>query len=105
MNVPGFNISPDGYTDLVPAAKCRIHAIKTSSPPWQQRGFLSHSKLRVPVNTTVKELMQGLGCNNQDAKKNRLVEVTEGGNGTWYKGMSITVCRLYFGMGMEMLMW
>ena len=80
---------PNGYTDLTPSPKCLIHCIKTSIPPWQSRGPLPHSKLRVPTNTTVKELMQGLGCNNAKAGKNRLVEVTPGGDGKWYAGLGI----------------
>ena len=35
--------------------------------------------------------MQNLGCNNEDAKKNVLHELTEQGNGKWVKGLTITV--------------
>lgn len=46
------------------------------------------SKLTNP-QTTVKELMQNLGCTNPDAKKNKLYEVQEAGGGRWVRGLSI----------------
>lgn len=51
-------------------------------------------KVLVPVNTTIKELMQNLGANNPEAKKNRLFEVAEAGNGRWLKGMEIGVSEI-----------
>jgi len=38
--------------------------------------------------TTLKELMQNLGCDNKEAKKNKIHEVQEVGNGKWAKGLS-----------------
>jgi hypothetical protein len=47
--------------------------------------------LYVPVTTSVKELMKQLGCNNAEAKKNRLFELVESGAGRWLKGLEIGV--------------
>ncbi len=33
--------------------------------------------------------MQQFGCTNADAKQNRLVELTQGSDGTWYKGVEL----------------
>jgi hypothetical protein len=88
----GFGLPP-GYDYLFPAENTRIHVFKTgATPPWQLTLFTyddsHHKKLLVPSSTTVKELMQNLGCNNDDPKKNKLYEVTEQGNGKWVKGIS-----------------
>ena len=80
----------------------KIHVFTTKEKPWQVAYPLhswdaaKHVKLFVPVTTTVKELMQNLGCTNADAKKNVLHEVTEQGNGKWVKGLTIVVCFLLF---------
>lgn len=50
----------------------------------------------MPVTTTIKELMMNLGCNNSEAKKNRLFELVESGAGKWLKGMEIGVSDSYF---------
>jgi len=34
--------------------------------------------------------MKQLGCDNDEAKKNVLHEISEGGNGIWKKGLTIT---------------
>jgi hypothetical protein len=86
---------PPGYDYAFPAEHCKIHVFTTKTPPWQSTTMLhswnnsTHVKLFVPVSTTLKELMQGLGCNNGDPKKNVLHEVQEGGNGKWLKGITI----------------
>lgn len=84
---------PPGYNYAFPREHCKIHVFKTAMPPWQStispHDESKHVKLFVPCNVTVKELMQQLGATNEDAKKNKLHEVTEAGNGRWVKGISI----------------
>lgn len=81
-----------------------IHVFTTKQKPWQNLKPLwnwdasKHVKLLVPSNSTVKELMQNLGCANVDAKKNVLHEVTEQGNGKWVKGLTITVSVYCFNL-------
>ncbi|TVY19149.1 hypothetical protein LARI1_G003612 [Lachnellula arida] len=87
---------PPGYDYAFPQAHCKIHVFTTKTPPWQHTTLLhswdesTHVKMFVPTNTTIKELMQGLGCTNEEAKKNVLHEITEAGNGKWLKGLTIT---------------
>ncbi|KAH6677121.1 hypothetical protein B0J14DRAFT_635869 [Halenospora varia] len=86
---------PPGYDYAFPSEHCNIHVFKTKEKPWQHSGPLwawdqtTHVKLMVPCRATVKELMQNLGCVNEDAKKNVLYEVTEHGNGRWLRGLEI----------------
>ena len=79
---------------MFPKEHCRFHVFTVKSPPWQisvnKNDPTSHLKLMVPTNITVKELMQQLGCNNEDPKKNVLHEITEQGNGRWCKGLTMT---------------
>jgi hypothetical protein len=81
---------PPGYDYAFPKEHCKIHVFKTKEKPWQttlwQNDNSTHVKLFVPTGTTVKELMQNLGCTNEDAKKNILYEVVESGNGQWKVG-------------------
>lgn len=85
---------PPGYDYAFPQEHTKIHVFKTGpTPPWRQilwAGDASnHVKLVVPCTTTVKELMQNLGCTNSEAKKNKLHEIQEAGNGRWVKGITI----------------
>ncbi|TVY23646.1 hypothetical protein LHYA1_G008062, partial [Lachnellula hyalina] len=86
---------PPGYDYAFPQAHCKIHVFTTKTPPWQYTTVLhswdetTHVKMYVPATTTVKDLMQGLGCTNAVAGKNVLYEVTEAGNGKWLKGLTI----------------
>lgn len=86
---------PPGYDYAFPTEHTKIHVFKTGpTPPWRQTLWSgdasNHVKLFVPCTTTVKELMQNLGCTNGDAKKNKLHEVQEAGNGRWVKGITIS---------------
>ncbi|TAQ85376.1 hypothetical protein B7494_g6301 [Chlorociboria aeruginascens] len=84
---------PPGYNYAFPAEHCKIHVFKTPTPPWQATLLLTptnHVKLFVPVNVTMKELMQGLGCKNEDPAKNKMYEICEAGNGKWLKGMCMS---------------
>ncbi|KAL3419674.1 hypothetical protein PVAG01_08172 [Phlyctema vagabunda] len=92
-NTGGVGLPP-GYNYLFPPTSCQIHVFKTATAPWDMAGLSkddarTHVKLVVPCNTSVKDLMQGLGCNNPDAAKNVLYEVTETGNGAWSRGLVI----------------
>lgn len=92
---------PVGYDYAFPHEHTKIHVFTTKEKPWQIANPLwnwdatKHVKLFVPSNTTVKELMQNLGCTNEDAKKNVLHEVTEQGNGKWVKGLTIVVSAIF----------
>ncbi|RDW68113.1 hypothetical protein BP6252_09509 [Coleophoma cylindrospora] len=82
---------PYGYNYLFSEEHCKFHVFKTPTPPWERtiniQDPTSHEKCMVPTNVTVQELMQQLGCNNKDPKKNKLYEVTRASNGTWKKGL------------------
>lgn len=86
--------------------------------PWQLSPFdnLKHAKLMVPVSvspfsspfplpssltsrpkrlttelgvqTTIKDFMQNIGCNNPEAGENVMHEISEAGNGKWVKGLT-----------------
>jgi hypothetical protein len=45
--------------------------------------------VHVPCNTAVADILKGFGATNPSPKKNRCHEVHSGGNGRWYKGMTI----------------
>ncbi|APA14029.1 hypothetical protein SS1G_11147 [Sclerotinia sclerotiorum 1980 UF-70] len=85
---------PPGYNYLFPTTHCLVHVFVTgSTPPWQANSPLhtydgtNHRKFFIPATMTVKEMMQQLGCSNEDADKNVMTEVQEVGNGKWTKGM------------------
>jgi hypothetical protein len=79
-----------GYNYYFPAEHTKIHVIRSRDPPWSlQAGQSMHfGAYHVPTGTTLAELLKGFGATNPSAKKNRLTEVIQGGNGKWYKGMS-----------------
>lgn len=90
----GYGIEP-GYNYLYPPKHAKIHVFKTKTKPWavnqtiMPNDDLQHVKLYVPITTTVKELMQGLGCCNGDAGKNILYECVEKGGGRWASGIVV----------------
>jgi hypothetical protein len=98
---------PPGYDYAFPHEHTKIHVFTTKEKPWQNQMPLwnwdatKHVKLLVPSTTTVKGLMQNLGCTNEDAKKNVLYEVSEQGNGKWVKGLTITVSDIMMERGWE----
>jgi hypothetical protein len=89
----GVGLEP-GYDYYFPKEHCKIHVFKTVEKPWHctvnGHDNSTHVKLYVPVNTNIKEMMQNLGCTNDDPKKNILYELTEKGNGQWSTGLRIT---------------
>ncbi|KAJ1326121.1 hypothetical protein MN608_09324 [Microdochium nivale] len=80
-----------GYNYYFPALHTKIHVIKSQSPPWRLPAGMSlhFGAYHVPCNTSVAELLRGFGATNSNAKKNRCTEVVQGGNGRWYKGLTI----------------
>jgi hypothetical protein len=80
-----------GYNYFFPAEHTKIHLLKAGgTPPWQlpPNSVVPFAAVHVPCATTLAELLRGFGATNPVAKKNKCWEVTQGGNGRWYKGLS-----------------
>lgn len=80
-----------GYNYFFPSEHTKIHVFMTgSTAPWNlPRNFSAPFKaVHVPVNTKIGDLLKGFGATNPDPSKNRAIELHQGGNGQWYKGMS-----------------
>jgi hypothetical protein len=90
-NHTGGKGMPPGYNYIFPCEHTAIHVFKTTTKPWQSTIWSndnrSHAKFYVPSTMTTKELMQALGCCNDDAGKNIMYECVEKGNGQWVTGM------------------
>lgn len=81
-----------GYNYFFPAEHTKLLLFRTgATPPWQlpPHFVAPFHAVHVPVTTTVAELLRGFGATNPDPQKNKIVELQQGGNGRWYKGMSI----------------
>lgn len=79
-----------GYNYFFAPEHTKVHVIKSgATPPWElPRHFrVAFHACHIPVSTTVGELLRGMGATNPVAKKNKVTEVVQGGNGTWYKGV------------------
>ncbi|OBT49091.1 hypothetical protein VE00_00113 [Pseudogymnoascus sp. WSF 3629] len=97
--IPGVNIKNStegiglepGYNYIFPKEHCKIHAIKSATPPWQNEGdeTFNYTAHVVPTCVTLKTLLQQFGCDNADPGKNVLHEVVPGGGGKWYRGLTI----------------
>jgi hypothetical protein len=89
-NIHGGLDMEDGYNYIFPSEHCKIHVIVSRRPPWENASCPWEKKcFNVPTGITVKELMQGFGCTNPDPAKNCLTEVSQGADGTWYKGITV----------------
>lgn len=80
-----------GYNYFFPAEHTKILVFRTgATPPWQLPPNFStpFHAVHVPVSTTIGDLLKGFGATNPNAQKNKIVELHQGGNGRWYKGMS-----------------
>lgn len=80
-----------GYNYFFASEHTKVHVFKSTTAPWQlppntQIPFIAS---HIPCNTTFAALMQGFGCTNPSAKKNRVFEIVNGGGGKWYKGLEI----------------
>ncbi|KAL1860685.1 hypothetical protein Daus18300_009028 [Diaporthe australafricana] len=79
-----------GYNYFFPSEHTKIHVFKTgATAPWQLPvNFTApFHACHVPCNTTIAQLLKGFGACNPDPTKNKVIEVHQGGNGKWYKGM------------------
>jgi hypothetical protein len=96
--MPGINMinsmgglgSEPGYNYIFPKEHLKMHVIYSEKPPWHNDGQYEMRTFHVPCNITVKELMQQMGCDNEEAKENALIELAQGADGRWYKGYTIT---------------
>ncbi|KAI8631432.1 hypothetical protein F5Y19DRAFT_396032 [Xylariaceae sp. FL1651] len=96
FDVPGMNIvnstggagCEPGYNYIFHSDHTKVHVFKSSKAPWETSGMnVSFAKFHIPTNTTIGELMVRFGATNACARKNRITEVIESGNGTWYSGV------------------
>ncbi|RYP33322.1 hypothetical protein DL767_004817 [Monosporascus sp. MG133] len=82
---PGYNLfHPPEYT--------KVHIIKSRTAPWQNPPgmALSFGAFHIPTSVALGDILKGFGANNGNPKKNRITEVTQGHNGRWYKGVTIS---------------
>ncbi|KAK2609570.1 hypothetical protein N8I77_003066 [Diaporthe amygdali] len=82
-----------GYNYFFPAEHTKIHVFKTNdTAPWQLPvNFTApFHACHVPTNTTIGQLLKGFGACNPNPELNKVIEVHQGGNGRWYKGMSFS---------------
>jgi hypothetical protein len=82
-----------GYNYFFPPEHTKIHLLKAgATAPWQlpANSVVPFSAVHVPTSTTLGELLKGFGATNPVPKKNKCWEVTQGGNGRWYKGLSFS---------------
>ncbi|KAI0869108.1 hypothetical protein GGS24DRAFT_175534 [Hypoxylon argillaceum] len=77
-----------GYNYIFHHEHTKVHVFRATEPPWRAPGMhYTFAKFQVPTNTTIAELMVRFGAINPEPTLNRITEVVEGGNGTWYRGM------------------
>jgi hypothetical protein len=82
-----------GYNYFFAPEHTKVHVLKSgATPPWElPRNFsVPFHACHIPVSTTVGELLRGMGATNPVAKKNKVWEVVQGGNGRWYKGIGFS---------------
>jgi hypothetical protein len=85
----GIGMEP-GYNYIYPESHCKIHVLISARPPWENAGPPPEKRhFNVPTGITVKELMQQFGCTNPDPAKNQLIEITQGSDGSWYRGITL----------------
>ncbi|KAI3394191.1 hypothetical protein diail_3146 [Diaporthe ilicicola] len=80
-----------GYNYFFPSEHTKVHVLKTGAEaPWQLPANFSapFHACHVPCNTTIGQLLKGFGACNPNPAMNKVVEVHQGGNGKWYKGMT-----------------
>jgi hypothetical protein len=79
-----------GYNYFFSPEHTKVHVLKSgATPPWELPRHFSvpFHACHIPVSTTVGDLLKGMGATNPIAKKNKVWEVVQGGNGRWYKGI------------------
>ncbi|ROW02446.1 hypothetical protein VMCG_06105 [Cytospora schulzeri] len=80
-----------GYNYFFPSEHTKIHVLQTGgTAPWSLPPHFTapFKAVHAPVNMTIGDLLKGFGAVNPDAKKNRVFELHQGGNGVWYKGLA-----------------
>lgn len=85
----GMGCEP-GYNYYFPAEHTKVHVVKSAAPPWRVAPgrSLPFGAYHVPAATALADLMKGFGATNALPRKNRITEVTPGGSGRWYKGVT-----------------
>ncbi|ROT41994.1 hypothetical protein SODALDRAFT_4920 [Sodiomyces alkalinus F11] len=78
-----------GYNYFFPPEHTKIHVFKTATPPWQLPAHtaIEFHACHVPVSARVQDILKGFGATGPSARKNKCYEITQGGNGRWYKGL------------------
>ena len=85
----GIGCEP-GYDYLFPPSHTKVHVITSKEAPWKNTTRCTQRCFNVPTGLAVKDVMQQFGCDNKVAAKNKLHELTQGGDGRWYKGITIS---------------
>lgn len=81
-----------GYNYFFSEKNTKLNILLCKTAPWNMpyRAKIPFHLVQVPTNTTIAELLKGLGATGPDKKKNKVFEIQEGGNGKWYKGQSFS---------------
>lgn len=79
-----------GYNYFFPSEHCKMLVFRTGdTAPWNLPAHFAvdFHAIHVPVNTTIGDLLMGLGATNPNPRKNKVFEIHQGGNGRWYRGL------------------
>jgi hypothetical protein len=88
--LPKFPDRNSGY--IFPKNNCTFHIIKGDRKPWEWQGLtLDFNVMHAPTNMTLAEFIEQVGAIEKaplSTPRDQIgvVEVFEGGNGTWHKG-------------------
>lgn len=91
-NTSGGSGCEPGFNYFFPPEHAKIFVLRCGTPPWQvtDQSQIGFTASHVPTNVTVGQLMRGFGCDHPIPKKNKVVEVVPGGQGKWYKGLTVS---------------
>jgi hypothetical protein len=93
--MPKFPDRNCGY--IFPKKNCAFHIVKGDQKPWEWQGLiLDFNVMHAPTNMTLAEFIEQVGAvekapANTPRDQIGVVEVLEGGNGTWHKGTAFTL--------------
>jgi hypothetical protein len=88
--LPKFPDRSSGY--IFPKNNCTFHIVKGDRKPWEWQGLtLDFNVMHAPTNMTLAEFIEQVGAvekapSSTPRDQIGVVEVLEGGNGTWHKG-------------------
>jgi hypothetical protein len=88
--LPRFPDRNSGY--IFPKNNCTFHVIKGDRKPWEWQGLtLDFNVMHAPTNMTLEEFIEQVGAAEKapaNTPRDRIgvVEILEGGNGTWHQG-------------------